>query len=86
MLTTDKAPALIAGVTATESGTMKIAILKNTVCAGIMARAGDVIDAPEKDANYLIGLGFAETYVPPALDAQAEPEIKKSRSAKNERV
>lgn len=79
MLTTDKAPAVIAGVTATESGAMKITILKNTVCAGVMARVGDVIDAPEKDANYLIGLGFAETYT-------AEPEIKKSRSAKNERV
>ena len=83
MLTTDKAPALIAGVTATESGAMKITILKNTVCAGVMARAGDVMDAPEKDASYLIGLGFASVFAPPALGAQAEPETKKSRSAKN---
>lgn len=70
MLTTDKAPALIAGVTATESGAMKITILKNTVCAGVMARAGDVMDAPDKDANYLIGLGFAAPHI-----EEAGPEI-----------
>ena len=73
MLTTDKAPALIAGVTATESGAMKITILKNTVCAGVMARVGDILDAPEKDANYLIGLGFAQ------IAADPEPVIVKGK-------
>ena len=77
MLTTDKAPALIAGVTATESGAMKITILKNTVCAGVMARVGDILDAPEKDANYLIGLGFAVLSAEP--EPEPEPVIKKGK-------
>lgn len=77
MLTTDKAPALIAGVTATKSGAMKITILKNTVCAGAMTRAGDVIDAPERDANYLIGLGFAHACADP--EPEPEPVIEKGK-------
>ena len=72
MLTTIDASAVIAGASSLED-VMRIKLLKNTVCAGVMARAGDLLDAPEKDANYLIGLGFAE------IAADPEPVIVKGK-------
>ena len=56
---------------------MRITILKNTVCAGVMAREGDILDAPEKDANYLIGLGFAHACADP--EPEPEPVIEKGK-------
>ena len=40
---------------------MKIKILKSTVCGGKPVEKDKVIDASEKDANYLIGIGKAES-------------------------
>ena len=56
---------------------MRITMLKNTVCAGVVTRVGAVIDAPEKDANYLIGLGFAVLSAEP--EPEPEPVIKKGK-------
>lgn len=70
MLTTHEGSAVIAGPSIMEGRAMRITILKNTVCAGVMTRVGDVIDAPEKDANYLVGLGFAAPHI-----EEAGPEI-----------
>jgi hypothetical protein len=38
---------------------MKIKILKQTFVKGQLAKADDVIDASEQDANLLIGMGKA---------------------------
>ena len=38
---------------------MKIKIVKQTFVKGALAKAGDVIDADENDANLLIGMGKA---------------------------
>jgi len=40
---------------------VKIKILKSTVCGGKPVEKDKVIDASEKDANYLIGIGKAES-------------------------
>ena len=39
---------------------MKIEILKRTVCDGESVAPGDVVNASEKDAKFLINLGKAE--------------------------
>lgn len=44
---------------------MKIKLLNSTNCDGRRVKAGDVIDASEKDGRFLIALGFAEAYEPP---------------------
>ena len=77
MLTTNDGRVLIARSSETEAGQMRITILKNTVCAGVMARAGDVVEAPERDANYLIGLGFARVCAEP--EPEPEPVIRKGK-------
>ena len=38
---------------------MKIKMLKQTFVKGVLAKADDVIDASENDANLLIGMGKA---------------------------
>ncbi|KZL21125.1 hypothetical protein PsAD2_00409 [Pseudovibrio axinellae] len=38
----------------------KIVIVKRTVCDGENVGPGDVVNAPEKEANFLINLGKAE--------------------------
>ena len=38
---------------------MKIKIVKQTFVKGLLAEAGDVIDASENDGNLLIGMGKA---------------------------
>jgi hypothetical protein len=51
---------------------MKIEILKETCIYGVPARAGDVVDASDADANYLIQRGKAVLAVAPVV---IEPPI-----------
>lgn len=41
---------------------MKIKILKNTILAGVYVKAGEIVDASDKDAAILIGYRKAEAY------------------------
>jgi hypothetical protein len=57
---------------------MKIEILKETSIYGVPARAGDVVDASDADAHYLIQRGKAVLAVapvviePPSVEAPAK--------------
>ena len=66
---------------------MKIRILRQTSIHGQPARVGDVIDASEADARYLVGIGKAEEVkdaglCPVVLDGPAPVEAPKPRSRK----
>lgn len=41
---------------------MKIKILKNTILSGVYVKAGEIVDASDKDAAILIGYRKAEIY------------------------
>jgi len=51
---------------------MKIKILKQTVCNGEVVKVGDVVEANDRDARFLINIGKAE-----------ESEGKKSKGKKS---
>lgn len=42
---------------------MKIKLLKGTNCDGVRVRAGDTVEASERDGKLLIALGFAVPHV-----------------------
>jgi len=44
---------------------MQIKMLKGTNCDGKRVKAGDVVDASNRDGRFLVALGFAEEYEPP---------------------
>ena len=46
---------------------MKIVITKQTVCDGKHVSIGDVIDATESSARFLIRIGKADTYSEPVI-------------------
>jgi hypothetical protein len=54
---------------------MKIKILKETSIYGVPARAGDVVDATQADASYLMQRGKAVLFVEPAKPVVIEPSI-----------
>jgi len=60
---------------------MKIKILKSTFVKGEFIAVGEVIDASENDAQYLIGLGKAvkSDEVKPKAEAKSEPVKKKKK-------
>ena len=51
---------------------MKIQILKNTVAGGLAVRAGQMVEASDADARYLLATGKA-TAVVAEPDPQPEP-------------
>jgi len=54
---------------------MKIEILKNTSIYGVPAYVGDVVDATDADANYLIQRGKAVLVVEAPAPVVIEPPI-----------
>jgi len=44
---------------------MQIKMLKSTNCDGKRVKAGDVVDASNKDGRFLVALKFAEEYEAP---------------------
>lgn len=54
---------------------MKIQILKNTCIYGVPAYVGDVVDATDADASYLIQRGKAVLVVEPPAPVVIEPPI-----------
>ncbi len=44
---------------------MKIKIIRNTVVNGVAANEGQVVDAPERDAKFLISIGKAVAFQEP---------------------
>ena len=54
---------------------MKIEILKNTSIYGVPARVGDVVDATDADANYLIQRGKAVLAIEAPAPVVIEPPI-----------
>lgn len=62
-----------------------IKILKDTRCDGERVRAGEVIDAPGKDARFLIAIGKAEEAEKPKkrprkpVDKAIDPETLETR-------
>ena len=44
---------------------MQIKMIKATNCDGKRVKAGEVVDASQKDGRFLVALGFAEVYEPP---------------------
>jgi hypothetical protein len=54
---------------------MKIEILKETSIYGVPARAGDVVNATDADASYLIQRGKAVLFTEPAAPVVIEPPI-----------
>jgi len=54
---------------------MKIEILKNTSIYGVPARVGDVVDATDADANYLIQRGKAVLVTEEPAPVVIEPPI-----------
>ena len=57
---------------------MRIEILENTVCNGMLAEAGDVIEADERDALTLLQLGKAR---PAALQPLETAMLKQPEKA-----
>jgi hypothetical protein len=57
---------------------MKIEILRSTNCGGKHVQPGDVVEASNRDANLLVGIGFAKQYTEPQ-----KPKSKAKRSPTN---
>lgn len=53
---------------------MKIQILRDTVAGGQAVKVGDVIEASDADARYLLAVGKAEAVVEAPV-TESEPEI-----------
>jgi len=62
---------------------MKIKLLNSTNCDGRRVKAGDVIDASEKDGRFLVLSGFAEEYTEPVtLKSAPTNRMIKSRTTR----
>jgi len=57
---------------------MKIEILRSTNCGGKHVQPGDVVEASNRDANLLLGIGFAKEYI-----ELPKPKSKAKRSPTN---
>lgn len=82
MLTKTKSGALIAGAPdPTRIETMKIEILRSTVCGGRPVSKGDVVEASQQDANTLITMHKAQRYIEPT-EPVAEPDNEADKGKK----
>ncbi len=63
---------------------MKIRILRDTVAGGQAVKAGDVIEASDADARYLLAVGKAEAVAEaPAPEPEVEAPKRKPRTKVN---
>ncbi|MEE4250694.1 MAG: hypothetical protein V2I38_08905 [Alcanivoracaceae bacterium] len=60
---------------------MYIKILKSTVCAGQRVKADAVLDAPTKDAKFLINSGKAVECDEPKAAKKSEPKQRAAKKA-----
>lgn len=77
MLLTDNSGAIVAPEVF-KGGTMKILIMRDTVCGHVPVFAGSVIEASESDARILIMAGKA---VVSAGDEESKPKIRTRKKA-----
>lgn len=77
MLLTDNSGAIVAPEVF-KGGTMKILIMRDTVCGHVPVFAGSVIEASESDARILIMAGKA---VVSACDEESKPKIRTRKKA-----
>ena len=75
MLTTEIAAGIVPAASFEKRTIIvKIKILRTTVCGGKPVEKGKVIDASDKDANYLIGIGKAESAEKSKDDKKSDKE------------
>lgn len=56
----------------------KIEIIENTVCNSRVCEKGEVIEASEKDARYLIGIKKAKPAAEKKVEQKPKKEVKKN--------
>lgn len=75
--------ALVAPVSLQEERTMKILIMRDTVCGGVPVYAGQVVEATERDGRICVMANKARIWNTEA-DVLAAPKIKTRKAKANE--